>query len=341
MFFDKRVRQTVGALVFYCFFLWLSLTALANNNFCISHDDQQTLFCLDFEDKSIGTYNAENLNKDWPNLSSLSTKLPIYSWGVSQQRVSIVEKTDLRVSNKTNKAMRISYPEEKFGPWQTGATWQMKLPKYLNQKPYEALTLEYKVLFKEGFLYARDGLFGGKLPGLMGGETISGGKTSTGKNGWTARLMWGQKGRGLGYLYYPDMKSDEHNKQACPRHGQASEDCVIYRNKYFTFDTNSKRKCLSEWAAYPYEFRFKTERFYKIKQFIKMNTLSEGNSEGNRDGILRIWVDDTLMLNCTNIRYRDIPELAIDSILFSTFFGGNTPKVQLTPTMSLFILMIF
>ena len=319
----------------YMIAVFMAMPLFASPNFCNQQKITNTIFCQDFQQHNSGLYTPEKLISDWPNLQSLSKKFTVLNLGVSQQRVDVID------DNK-NRMLKIKYPENLFGSWQSGATWVMKLPK-----SYEQLSLEYKVKFKQGFLYTRDGLFGGKLPGLMGGETISGGATADGRNGWTSRIMWGQRGRGLGYLYYPDMKDDAYNHKACPRHGLASEDCVIFRNKYFTFDRNSKRKCISEWAAYPHEFRFRAERFYKIKQFIKMNTLPETTTaelaqddsqtiplsipKGNRDGELKIWLDDKLVVDCSNIRFRDVPELSIDSLLFSTFFGGNTPESSAHP----------
>ncbi|MEH6457329.1 MAG: polysaccharide lyase [Cocleimonas sp.] len=299
----------------------------AEADFCHKNKSDQTIFCLDFQNNDNGLYTSEHLIKDWPNLQSLSDKANILNLGVTQKRVEVAD-----INN--NHALKIKYPKERFGSWLTGATWIMKLPKANNKKPYEQLSLEYKVMFRKGFLFNREGLFGGKLPGLMGGETISGGATATGRNGWTSRLMWGQMGRGLGYLYYPDMKDDAYNQKACPRYGLDHELCVIKRNKYFTFDENGESKCLSEWAAGDYEFRFGTERFYKIKQQIRMNTLPDeitSVSQGNRDGELKIWLDDKLVVDCTNIRFRDVPELAIDSLIFSTFFGGNTPESSAHP----------
>jgi hypothetical protein len=57
----------------------------------------------------------------------------------------------------------------------------------------------------------------------------------------------------------------------------------------------------------------------------------QGSLQGNRDGQLKIWLDDKLVVDCTNIRFRDVAELAIDSLLFSTFFGGNTPESSAHP----------
>ena len=322
--------------------LFLTTPLFASPNFCSEQQNPKPIFCQDFQHRDTGLYTTDKLIEDWPNLQSLSTILYISNFGVSQHRVALVAKETAKESEKNNSRMlKIKYPRNLFGSAHSGATWVMKFPK-----KYQQLSLEYKVMFKQGFLYNREGLFGGKLPGLMGGETISGGATPDGTNGWTSRIMWGQMGRGLGYLYYPDMRDDKYNQNACPRFGLESEDCVIFRNKYFTFDNDSSKKCLSEWAADEYEFRFKTERFYKIKQLIKMNTLSndtaegsdnsadevaQGSLQGMRDGQLKIWLDDKLVVDCTNIRFRDEPELAIDSLLFSTFFGGNTAESSAHP----------
>lgn len=310
------------------------LATVAKADFCAQQQSEQVIYCNDFQDDELGFYTNNKLKKDWPNVQSLSNKVNYVSLGISQQRVKITEFKDH--NNKANKLFEIRYPKNKFGPWQTGATWKMRFSGLDKNQSYNALSLEYKVKFKKGFLYDRVGLFGGKLPGLMGGESISGGATADGKNGWTSRLMWGQLGRGLGYIYYPDMKNDTYNQKACPRYGLDHELCVIKRNKYFTFDSNSDRKCISEWASDEHEFRFKTERFYKIKQKLTMNTLPElgldgETKEGNRDGEIKIWLDDALVLDCTNMRFRDVPELGIDSLIFSTFFGGNTPESSAHP----------
>lgn len=314
----------------------------AESGFCHQNKSEEVIFCNDFQGDEVGSYTNENLVRDWPNLQSLSAKNNYFSLGVAQQRVKIAEFSENRKNHdleSKNKVLEILYPKNSFSPWQTGATWIMQLSTLDQKKSYEQLSLEYKVMFKKGFLYNRKGLFGGKLPGLMGGQAIGGGATADGRNGWTSRLMWGQMGRGLGYLYYPDMRDDKYNQKACPRYGLEHELCVIKRNKYFSFEANSDRNCLSEWAADDHEFRFSVERFYKIKQQIKMNTIPKRGADdltgtslqGNRDGELKIWLDDKLVVDCNNIRFRDVPELAIDSLIFSTFFGGNTPESSAHP----------
>ena len=47
------------------------------------------------------------------------------------------------------------------------------------------------------------------------------------------------------------------------------------------------------------------------------------NTPGVSNGILQSWFDGTLALDRSDMRYRDINDLALDSLYFSTFFGGS------------------
>ena len=47
------------------------------------------------------------------------------------------------------------------------------------------------------------------------------------------------------------------------------------------------------------------------------------NTPGQHDGIIRTWLNGILVVKETEIRFRDIPDLQIDGIDFSTFFGGR------------------
>lgn len=72
-------------------------------------------------------------------------------------------------------------------------------------------------------------------------------------------------------------------------------------------------------------FRFEPGKYYKIEQFLKMNT------PGKNDGILVIYADEKEVFRDEKVKFREGPETKIDSILFSTFFGGSdgsfaTPK---------------
>lgn len=62
-------------------------------------------------------------------------------------------------------------------------------------------------------------------------------------------------------------------------------------------------------------FTFTTEKQYNISQEIYLNTPSQS------DGILRVYVDNMLVYEDTNILYRQTPQTLANKILFSTFFG--------------------
>jgi hypothetical protein len=67
---------------------------------------------------------------------------------------------------------------------------------------HDSLHLRYYLRFAENFDFVK----GGKLPGLSGGAANSGGKTPTGTDGFSARLMWRQAGAGEVYGYLPSSE---------------------------------------------------------------------------------------------------------------------------------------
>lgn len=100
----------------------------------------------------------------------------------------------------------------------------------------EHAVLEYQLRFRPGF----DPVKGGKLPGLMGGDSPSGHKEAD--NGFTARMMWRRDAEGELYLYYPDMK-------------QSHGDSVGRGN--FVFDTSGG--------------------WHTIRQEVKLNEIGQSN----------------------------------------------------------------
>ena len=47
------------------------------------------------------------------------------------------------------------------------------------------------------------------------------------------------------------------------------------------------------------------------------------NEPGKTNGSIKLWVDEKLVIDQAGLRLRDIPQLKINGIMFSTFFGGN------------------
>ena len=154
----------------------------------------QVIFSNDFEDDSLGTYSAANLNADW--------NTPSFSNGVDEGRVSIV-------NDGGGNALEVKYPAGLFGSGddETGAQWKLDF-----KQGYEAVEIEYRVKFGAGFDFVR----GGKLPGLIGGAGNVGGNVPDGTDGFSARMMWrtdgssgapltSDKANAVQYVYHPDQ----------------------------------------------------------------------------------------------------------------------------------------
>ena len=101
--------------------------------------------------------------------------------------------------------------------------------------PGSEYIFEYRFRFDPGFDFSR----GGKIPGLGGGNAPSGCEASTGV-GFTARSMWRQQGRLIGYIYDMDQSGECGN-------------------------------------AIETGFNFAVGRWYQVRQRIKLNTGSSRN----------------------------------------------------------------
>lgn len=66
-------------------------------------------------------------------------------------------------------------------------------------------------------------------------------------------------------------------------------------------------------------WRFRPGQTYDLALFVAPNTV------GKEDGAIYFWVDSVLRVQANGLRFRDVNSFNVDGILFSTFFGGNTP----------------
>ena len=64
-------------------------------------------------------------------------------------------------------------------------------------------------------------------------------------------------------------------------------------------------------------WRFEPGRWYMLEQAVILN------SPGKNDGEIRLWVNEKLVIEQKKLRFRDVSQLKLDGIMFSTFFGGN------------------
>lgn len=221
------------------------------------------VFFKDFNDESIGVYTEDDLRKKWNVYRSV---------GVANGRVSILSGGE---SNPGN-VMRVKYLRGKHGAGEGAAQWKAPIGAH------DELYFSYWIRFNSTFDFMR----GGKIPGLAGGQANSGGATPTGRDGWSARMMWRPRGQVVQYMYYPDQPNAK---------GQ---------------DFN--------WATAGQRY-FKPGEWHRVETRIKMNT------PGSRNGIVQSWFDGRLALDRRNVRFRNISSFSINWLMFSTFFGGADP----------------
>lgn len=231
------------------------------------------IFTCNFEKEPTGTYTVAQMKAAW--------KQPTWENGVTEGRATIGEESG-------NKYLEVRYIGNQIGP-DGGVQWEMDL-----KIPYDTLWVSYRIKFKEDFDFVR----GGKLPGLGGGTTPTGGEDCTGQDGFSARIMWRWKNTGDGeqgamcqYVYHMDKPGTygEDIYWAYPNHGWSSA------RRYFI-----------------------PGRWHTVKTRIIMNT------PGQFDGRITSWLDEELALDSLlRFRAEGVHSFAADKFLFSTFFGGG------------------
>lgn len=156
-----------------------------------------------------------------------------------------------------------------------------------NQQEPESIYFRYYLRFGDDW----DGR-GGKMPGFGGtyGRAGWGGKPSDGYNGWSARGSFrpaeGDRVLIGTYCYHADMKSKYGDVWPWREKGRG----LIEKN-----------------------------RWYCIEQHLMLNT------PGERDGVIRAWVDGRPAFEKTGIKFRNTPDLRIEKIWFNVYHGGKTP----------------
>ncbi|MGK7395292.1 MAG: polysaccharide lyase, partial [Candidatus Cyclobacteriaceae bacterium M3_2C_046] len=158
---------------------------------------------------------------------------------------------------------------------------------------YDELYFSYKIYFSD--VFASEDLRG-KLPGLAGGTgKMSGGDLPDGKTGWSARYMFHSTGFRF-YLYHPD---NYHN-------GYYNDPQPVEGKKYY-----------GQSVLFNDGLHYEHSRWMTITQRIVLNT------PGQKDGFVEGFIDGRLQAREINLRFRDVPSLAIDKIFFAVFLGGS------------------
>lgn len=149
-----------------------------------------------------------------------------------------------------------------------------------NMSGARAACLNYSVFLPSDFDFKK----GGKLPGLFGGSGPTEGSRADGKNGFSTRYMWRDRGDGEVHAFVPGAPEGR---------GQS-----IDRGK------------------------FRLERG-------KWNTLTQEvvlNDPGQKNGLLRVWLDGELVIQQKGMHYRDTDALTVDGVIADVFYGGSDPS---------------
>lgn len=187
------------------------------------------------------------------------------------------------VDNSTSvsgtQSLRITYPAGGVGPDQTGAQVQLMV------EPAQEMYLSYWIKFSDNFSYGTTN-YGGKIPGISGGENCSGGETCDGSNGFSCRFMWRANGRICLYLY--DMLKEQTYGIDVNLHWPDGSDVVFERGKW-----------------------------YHLAERVKVNS-----TPTSKDGEVEAWVNGVHVLHVTDRQFTSNGDLAREFCL-STFHGGN------------------
>lgn len=157
------------------------------------------------------------------------------------------------------RAIQVRYEKNRRGPFH-GGQFEIDFAKK------SELWCEYDLYLEPGWVWTqgdKEVHVGGKLPGLAGGASYTGGTGRDARlkgDGFSARYMWRARGELVLYLYYKDMPED---------YGESS----------FT----GYHLPIGEWVT--------------LKQQIKMNT------DWNANGFVKIWANGKLILDKQNMRF--------------------------------------
>ncbi|KAM0787205.1 hypothetical protein ACM66B_006444 [Microbotryomycetes sp. NB124-2] len=185
-------------------------------------------------------------------------------------------------TSEGTQALRVEYPAGTKG----GVQFWMQPDELIGA---QTAVLSYTVITPPNWVPVK----GGKLPGLYGGERrneCSGGERSA--SCFSARLMWRASGFGEVYGYMPIYE------RLC---AQSDVECG---NDVYGIS-------LSRGA-----WQFQPHSATRVTQLVSLNL------PGYANGLLLVYVNDTLVLAQTGLIWR-IADVNISHIVFSTFYGGS------------------
>src|SRR5690554_5923942 len=243
----------------------------------------QVYYYTDFESQPLGTaYERSVWQADGFNTGTWDNGLVDRTWVTNSTSISGTQ------------SLQIEYPADNFGTSNTGCQVRLEF------SPQDEVYSSYNLKFSENFTWGTTS-YGGKLPGLAGGDNCSGGDDcSSGTVGFTCRLMWRAGGKAVLYLYHMDKP------------GTYGEDIDLH------------------WPEGG-EVTFIPGEWYHITERVKINT--DGSTY---DGEVQIWVNGKEVLHVTGIRFTSNGD-KVDNLYISSFHGGGDATWSPTTTCHTYI----
>jgi hypothetical protein len=171
-------------------------------------------------------------------------------------------------------------------------------------EPMDEAWLRYDLYLPDDF----DFYAGGKLPGLSGiSDGIDPYSTSAGgeyrSTSWSGRILWHPEGELTSYLYVPHAGGMDLEESFNPDNGQV-------------YGISGRWRQDGTGAV----MHVTKGKWHSIDLHYRMNT------PGKNDGLFEGYLDTRLGIRLDDVQYRDAdhPDLSINQLFLSTFFGGPT-----------------
>jgi hypothetical protein len=207
-------------------------------------------------------------------------------------------------SSSPLKVLQVKYPKGSINPSYSivGGTGFYASP--IDISAFKTITLQFQVFFPSNFKWAQ----GGKLPGLFGGKSCSGGDDAV--DCFSTRKMWRKNGNGESYLYINKAAQVANICSAIPG-------TVCHQKDAYSIGRGS--------------FKFAAGSWTKVREVVSLNTCSPTGCK--QDGGLDLYVNDVVVFSLRQIAWRINANVQPVGIDFETFFGGNdaswaSPKTQ-------------
>lgn len=178
----------------------------------------------------------------------------------------------------------------------------------LGRLPAESATLCYEVFFPDTWVWGSRNE-GGKLPGFGLANPKDPNACATG-NDWqpregSVRLMWRLHGNGVAYVYPTGLNAVDAMR------GQGN--AFIAASHHINGGINLWRTTDEASGMF-----FRKGTWNTVRLYVKLNTPRKG------DGVIRLTINGVTK-EVRDARLRDAPDVQLNNLHFSSFFGGGAP----------------